>query len=573
MKAKILLGLFLVLTLNSVEAQIWKKIGGDKKSSDTTQVEKKEKKAGGGFFQKVVAKATKAIGGVAGGMVSVKTVDNLQSVDVVASIGTNIYSKDLGLVVNDFLGDGWINNGDFTMLMLSSKDNFQFNKYAGEVKLNGKDLKYATYGIYTLCENPNSGPKKISFGKNGVVEGSFEVPLPKNNIKLLSVNGQKDNASVDLTKDVTLEFDNFSTQKDALIRVDMICTMIGLRSLYLVAYVKPASKVVIPYQAFRNIETTNKGFTFKNTYIAVAEQFLVKTVNNTGFFKQPIDALTGSNDGMWVNVTNKNDQFYGYNLETESNGIKGTIEKGNAAFAMPMSLAKKIAVATMNIDGITYLEGTENNKLAGTVTEYEFTFPQIPDSWQDEALAEMYKKITATVSEVTSGVIMPENTIPNTPSYSNVQQFFLEEKNTGENFSKAYKGLNPIKPLSTSSIRMQGENALLSESKSDALLKVKMSVNLVYEKGKAFMHPSLTVDLDGESNGGFRSVIGNTKYFQLKFSGPKTAMKRKQEVTKELYFNILQIDAFNEALKKALHELKAKEQSNLDYEVVWKMQK
>ncbi len=562
-----------MLTINTTEAQIWKKFGGDKKTNDSTQVEKKEKKAGGGFFQKVVAKATKAIGSVAGGIVSVKTVDNLQSVDLLASVGTNIYSKDLGLIVNDFLGDDWINNGDFSMLMLSSKDNFQFNKYAGNVKLNGKDFKYSTYGIYTLCENPNSGPKKITFENNGVVEGSFEIPLPKNNIKLLSVNGQKDNVSVDLTKDVVLEFANFSTQKDALIRVDMICTMIGLRSLYLVAYVKPAAKVVVPYQAFRNIETTNKGFTFKNTYIAVAEQFSVKTVNNTGFFKQPIDALTGSNDGMWVNVTNRNDQFYGYKLGTESNTIKATIEKGNAAYAKPMSMAKKIAVATMNIDGITYVEGTDTNKLAGTVTEYEFTFPQIPDAWQDEALTEMYKKFTTTVSEITSGTILPEGTIPNTPSYNNVQQFFLEEKNTSENFSRAYKGLNPIKALSTSSIRMQGENALLAESNSDALLKVKMSVNLIYEKGKAYMQPSLIVDLDGESNGGFRSVVGNTKYFQLKFSGPKTPMKRKQEVTKDLYFSILQIDSFNQAIKNTLLELKTKEQANSDYEIIWKAQK
>lgn len=578
MKSKIILILVLFFSINSSQGQFLKKITG-KKETDTTKVEKGEKKAGGGFFQKVVAKATKAIGNVAGGTIgAVSTIDNLNDVDVVASIGTNIYSKDLGLVVNDFLGDEWINNGDFSMIMLTSKNDFKFHKYAGTIKVNGKEIKHASYGVHTICENPNSGPKKIVFEKNGVVEGSFEVPLPKNNIKLLSVNGQKANANIDITKDVTLELSNFSTQKDALVRVDIVATMIGIRSLYLVAYVKPAAKIVIPYHAFRNIETSNKGFNFKNAYIAIAEQSLVKTTNNSGFFKEPIDALTGSNDGMWINVTNKGEQFYGYKLESETNGVKVITEKGNAAFSMPINLAKKIAVATMSIQGTTYSQGSKTDRLQNTITETTIQFPQIPDAWQDEVLSEMYKKFTATVSEITNGTILPETTIPSIPSYENVQQFFLEEKNNNEAFLKSYKGLNPIIPLSTASIRLQGENALLNESKSDALLKIKMNIELSDEKGKVFMNPTLLVELDGASNGGFRSSVGNTKYFSIKLLGlpinvEKVFKKKGEGLTRELYSQIVQIDNFNGALKKALTELKEKETQNTDYEIIWNLQK
>lgn len=576
MKNNIIYTIVFVFTISTTQAQVWKKLTGDNKTTDTTKV---EKKAGGGLFQNIVAKVAKVAGNAAGGMSGmVSTVDNLQNVDILASVGTNIYSKDLGLIVNDFLGDEWINNGDFTMIMLSSKNSFKLNKYAGTIKVNNKELKHSSFGVHTFCENPNSGNKKIAFEKNGVLEGSFEVPLPKNNIKLISVNGQKSNPSLDLTKDVTLEFANFSTQKDALIRVDMICTTIGLRSLYLVAYVKPAAKVVIPFQAFRNIETTNKGFTFKNSYIAVSEQFSVKTINNTGFFKTPIDALTGSNDGMWVNVTNKGEQFYGYNLESETSGIKTKLEKGNAAFSMPMAMAKKIAVATMSIQGTTYSHGTKTDKLQNTITETTIQFPQIPDAWLDETLAEMYKKFTTTVAEVTSGVILPETAIPSSPSYENVQQFFLEEKNTNENFLKSYKGLNPIKPLSTSSFRLQGENALLSETKSDALLKIKLNIDLGENNGKVTMNPYLSVELDGASNGGFRSAVGNTKYFTINLSGEpidvKQVFKKKGEgLTKELYQQIVQMDAFNAALKKTVMELKEKEKLNTDYEIIWNLQK
>lgn len=52
---------------------------------------------------------------------SVANVENLGEADIIVSTGTNIYSKDLGLMVTDFLGKDWINNGDFTMLQLASR--------------------------------------------------------------------------------------------------------------------------------------------------------------------------------------------------------------------------------------------------------------------------------------------------------------------------------------------------------------------------------------------------------------------------------------------------------------------
>ncbi|MFY7840333.1 MAG: hypothetical protein ACOVP7_08655, partial [Lacibacter sp.] len=84
-------------------------------SADTTAPaaeQPKEKKGIGGTFQKVVSKVTKTVGNtVASVGGDVATVDNLQEVDVLASIGTNIYPKDLGLIVNDFLKGEWIDHG------------------------------------------------------------------------------------------------------------------------------------------------------------------------------------------------------------------------------------------------------------------------------------------------------------------------------------------------------------------------------------------------------------------------------------------------------------------------------
>lgn len=583
MQKKIFLTLLYFSLFVTTQAQLnpFKKKEKTTNAADTTAPaaeQPKEKKGIGGAFQKVMTKVTKTIGNTVASMGGdVATVDNLQQVDVLASIGTNIYPKDLGLVVNDFLKGEWIDHGDFTMLMLTSKNGNQYFKYGGTIKMNGKELKHQSYGIHTMVENPNSGPKKFSFEKNDVEEGSFTVPLPAKNIKLVSVNGQKGTVAIDLTKDVTLELENFSTAKEALVRVDIIAQIIGLRSLYLVAYVKPAAKVVIPAAAFRNLETENKGMNFKNSYLAISEQYLVKTTNGSGIFKEPVDALTGSNDGMWLTVTASNDLYKGFTIEekTQVNGKSAELfaVKRNAAFAMPITRAKKIAVGSFSIQGTTYSYTSSTNRWAQTETTSETKIPQIPDAWLDDVLTTMYTKLTAATTEITGATMLPETTIPSMPSYEKVSAAFKDEMNTSDQFLRVYKNLYPIKKLSAPSIRLNGENALLKEAGADAFLKVTLTMQLGKdEKGKAVLIPFLSVEMDGASNGGFRSFMGNTSYFTIDVKGPAYAIKDGKAFTREEFDKIMQLDVLLEGYKKIVQLVKEKEKAVPDYEAVWGLQ-
>ena len=225
----------------------------------------------------------------------------------------------------------------------------------------------------------------------------FNIPLPAKNIKLLSINGQSKNVQVDLTKDVILELANYSTATDALVRVDLLLTTLGLRSLYLAAYVKPAAKVTIPAAAFRNIETANP-FNFKSCYLAIAEQALVPVQNPTGAFTKSFDAITGSNDGMWIDVTAS---------DNNSKGIKigNTIVKKNAAYAMPLSFAKKVAVSSFYTYGTTYLYEENTNKWQQSTTKKTIDFPEIPDAVLNNMLEQMYQKFTSAFTEINGSTI------------------------------------------------------------------------------------------------------------------------------------------------------------------------
>jgi len=576
MKCKLaILVLSSILFMNAADAQLGgllkkKKDKEEKAATDTAaqakqkEPEEKDKKKGGGLFQKVIGKISKAAGNAGMGATGVTAVGNLAEADVIVSMGTNIYSKDLGLMFTDFLGKDWVNNGDFTMLQIASKDAFQFYKYDGAIKVNGRELKHVSMGIHTATETPGTGNKKITFEKGGTTEGSFEIPMPAKNIKLVSVNGQTKDAKVDFTKDVILEFANYSTAPESLIRIDVITTQIGIRTLSLVCYVKPAAKVTIPDAAFRNIENTNN-FNFKNSYLSIADQLRVKAINPTGAIPQDQMVITGSNDGVWVNVTDSKDNNKGIKFESGSTSV----EKKNAAFAMPLSFAKNIAVSSFYTYGTTQLYDVKTNNWQKTTTTKTIDFPQIPDSYLDAMLADMYKKFTATLIEVNGSTVMSVGTIPSSPSYEKTMELMQAEVNNEGEFLKVYENLNPLRSFTTVSNMYYGESALIKDTKADALLKVSLACALSWEK-KPEMTPYLTIELVGKSNGDFRSFFGNTKYFTMNIAGEPYELKKKEAID---FAKVFQVDAFNQQFKKALQELKDKEAANGDYEKVWQLQR
>jgi hypothetical protein len=121
-------------------------------------------------------------------------------------------------------------------------------------------------------------------------------------------------------------------------------------------------------------------------------------------------------------------------------------------------------------------------------------------------------------------------------------------------------------------MRLNGENALLKETGADALLKVSITLQLSYD-GKPAMTPYLTVEMDGASNGSFRSFVGNTKYFSIQVKGAPYILKKNANIGKDEIFQMVQTDTLVAAYQKALNEIKSKEAALGDYETVWNLQK
>lgn len=130
-----------------------------------------------------------------------------------------------------------------------------------------------------------------------------------------------------------------------------------------------------------------------------------------------------------------------------------------------------------------------------------------------------------------------------------------------------------MKRLTTQSVRLNGENALLKEANADALLKVTITMQIGKdEKGRSVLIPFLSVEMDGASNGGFRSATGNTCYFSIDVKGPSYLIKDGKAFTREEFFKIIQPDVLVEGYRKILTQVRDKEKSVNDYEHVWTLQ-
>lgn len=202
--------------------------------------------------------------------------------------------------------------------------------------------------------------------------------------------------------------------------------------------------------------------------MAISDQPVVKTIDNIGFFRTSFDCVTGSNDGMWVTATNQPNLNKGFKieekLEVNGNKMEITAEKKNAAFSMPLSFAKKISIVSMSMVGTYFLETMEKNKMTGTEFKRTIQFPEVSHLWNEVALRRLYEGVTKVImNEVPGSKFLPDEVILNAPSFPNVQRFFKEDETDASAFSQSYKGMGSIVSITSYSVGLKGETALLKE--------------------------------------------------------------------------------------------------------------
>jgi hypothetical protein len=549
-----------------------------KKKTETTQAdstdnskkaEEKEEKKTGNFFQKVISKVSKGAANISG---VTKSTDNFNAFEPTVYFSSNLYGKEVGTMEIDFI-PGWKKSSDLVTVMLMPSDKLFFYKLDGSVKVDGTTADYLSAGAYSKVFEGSSKNKTLELEtKNG--KAKFVLTPNQNKIKVVSFNNVKENFEIDMNKDFTIQLENFSTRPEAMIKIRVVATTIGLRGLYDIGSFKPAPSITIPGYILKHINSSNKGMNFKNCYLIIDDVELKEAKDEEGKYKMPIKYLAGSSDAIPVKVINDAAAFFGFTAKAEEKLPLGRINyeftKQNAFSSRPLNQAKKIAVSTFTITGTTYYYNEKENRVMQTRTEKELIFPQIPDATLNDILEKMYPQVTKIFQEELGATFISPEVVTGTKDYQSLDRYSYNDENTEENFSKSYKGLHPLPSTVPLAAIYNGEPALFAATGANALLKVTLNLQLSWDNVPQ-MKPILTVEMMGDKNGGEIGVLP-TKFFTATVTGQGYKLKKGMD-TKKILSDIVRQDDLMQMLRTGLKDLLAKEKENGEYGPIWELQK
>ena len=569
----------LILGLTTPSSAQFGKLKGLLGKKDSTQTEQpkeiKQKKEGGGFgsgiMNKIISKVAKVGASIGGSMMGmVGSTDDLTTVVPSATLMVNLHPTAVQEIGQNFF-NGWEPGGSSVLFNFTAKNKQQFTKIEGTITIDNKPADFVAVGCYSAFFKDNTAAKKVEISSNSGQKAAFTINPPKQKIKLLSVNGQKENISVDLTKDVVLEFEPMN-DNSAPISVWLTGTIIGIKTMYEVGWYAPKAKITIPAAAFRNMNGVQNNIGFGGCYLQVSRASMDKATNVSGAFPE-IEYASIISDGKFLNVLEKPVFNKGIEAKFQENGLSFEVKKVNALFAPAFNQMKTLGVMGFSAQGTTSYYDRKNNKLLGIETTKSASFPQFDDVVWTTILEKTYKDIMEIIEQEFAVKILPLETVTNSVAYKNSNSYSVSEQNTTENFSQAYKNSKLLlgkRPLSELSGIRSPEYKVMKEVGANALLNFTLHLDLNFEDSKAVMIPSITYNIGGE-------ILGetyNSNYVTGTVTGKPFPLKNKQAITPEMLENtVLNRDALVVGFKKSIQAIKAKEKTNGDYEAVWNAMK
>jgi hypothetical protein len=523
---------------------------------------------GQNLFTKGISKLAKVMG-----TANAVTSADLNEITPTVGISSNLHPTELGTISQTFY-TGWTTGGNLTYLMFTKKSTPGYVKIDGTVTIDGKPVEYLTSGMYALVTAPGSTPGHVEIATATGQKASFNIKPYKTPVKILSINGQSDNISIDLTKDVTLELESPELAEGKLLKVSLAINQVSIKSLYDVCYVKAASKVVIPAAAFRNINIVPGGnalYSYKKSFLSVSFEKVESATDVTGPFTD-VKYIAGYSDGKFVTVTGEPQLNTGLVAKGTADLKSGPMDynffKPGAFASRPVEQLAKIGVISFAIRGTTYShKETESQFMYKSET---LKFPQQSNETWDALLDKLYPDFIAVVQSQL-GPVLPVEAVTGTQAYKSAESYAHDDVNTTVEFSRSYKGTKVISafmPVSEG-YGVNGTNErIMKESGANGLMTMTIDLQIEADKdGHILMSPKLAFEISGSSNG----TVANTKYYSGTVSGkgvPFTEQMAKDELEK-----IIRASDLVAAFEKGLKEIKEKEKADPDYQTVWNLQK
>ncbi|MEK7433867.1 MAG: hypothetical protein AABZ74_12090 [Cyanobacteriota bacterium] len=498
----------------------------------------------------------------------------------------NLYPTETNTTSLDYSGSNWKEGKSAVTISLLKKTGLGLYKLNGEILVNGDPVKYIGAGSYTkyLDEFENK-PQIVTIKSKSGEESSITIDPPKS-VKLLSINGEKENPEIDLSSDLELEFDNFNNlEKDEKIKVSLLMDVLGVREFVDIGIFKPVKKLKIPNAALKNLSVTasasgvaeinsGKNFLRVERYKVKKEKPLIIPVSQSvsmSWSTMPV-ILKGKT------IQNRGIKIEGFSKNTQD-GLRYNFFKPNAFYGKPFSKAKKLALTSLSVRGsLRHVESFSNDKTVGGITTTTTTkivrqFPNLPNAFWDQLLNNVYKDLIKVLKENNIELIPVEKTLQ-AKEYKFLST--IDEENNIYKISKTYKGLKSLMPTFDTIIKQlsatiptdRAEIKLLNELNVDGLIGLSFDVNIDPKSEKIILNPILSVKITGGANG---YTVGPVEYMSGSIIGNGSPFSEKELSNINALNKIIKKDQIMSLFKNSIKEMK-KQEKEFGYDAIWDLQ-
>jgi hypothetical protein len=511
----------------------------------------------------------------------------LTDVVVTGGIETNLPPAELGTISQSFFS-GWKTGGDQLVLMFTKKNGAGFYRIDGTVTVDGKPAEYAVIGTYSVITDSNASPRKVEIVTSTGERASFVMEPSKSRFEVLSVNGEKDKAPLDLTKDVVVELGAGQMPEGALLKVSLAMNQIGVKSFYEVCHVRYAPKLTIPAAAFRNINIkpgADALFNYSGSYLLFEAESAETPTDVTGALAE-IRYTRAYADGTFVDVATEPELNPGLTVTGNAENMDYQVFKPSAFLSRPSDQITKLGVISFSVRGTTFHQSSTSNTtsntlvmggIANTTTTTTTTittleFPQQTDATWDALMEDLYPDFVGVLTSVFKAEEVPVDTITGTDAYSLTQGFAKDDENTKVEFARSFRNtkvLSAFMPVSEGYGANGVNQKIMTQSGADALVTLTLDLQVAQSQDeKVLMMPKLAFEIAGKANG----VNTSTKFLAGTVVST-TGVPFSREITPDQLKAIVRKSDLLKIFRQALTEMKDKEHANNDYVAVWNLQK
>lgn len=458
------------------------------------------------------------IGKLAGNMMTGKT-DDLSLVSVTNNFICGIYPPDIKTSEIKFF-DNDVYEGEYlASLTFMKQEGMGMLELEGEVFCEGEPMKYVGLGSYVYnFGGPAWYPVRIDIKSKNGDEASFTYhPIPE--IEFVTINGESSLPVLDMEKDIEIVYYNPPGAEKTRINVSLVTDVAGARALNKFAEFKSGADgqvtVTIPKEALANPEIAgqlNAGNFNKGENYLILERELITDSENYGPEQRPgkvasSDITAKSYASMPVIVKGKQDGGLLVALKVSGRSADKSIgfdfRKPNAQSGIPLSKAANFGLVSFTMSATTYKRESNTSSSSYTAGNTRYTttttttttwqFPQLPDSFWDNLMEEIYTDVVSFMqAEYNINFVGVEN-ITSSPEYTTL--FPASSTNTSTTVEKSYKGTNRVTPSSLGEVF-----ANLSSNQTSDNPTVNMMKNAGELDGLLSMHLDLVVGENEEGN-------------------------------------------------------------------------